>query len=159
MSLRYGRVERLSDGFSIDPRPYLAELPRLASVLPGGAYKFVADVDHYKFFSERSIKDLKVDRMELSDKFATIGISLCLGYNELPDVPRLMIEYQDVVSFSVDAKPGFSVRSGQAGKGVKRLGSILMDEVLPSSHGCVHVIELVNGTISVDCRDLEAVWS
>lgn len=159
MTLRYSRVERLQDGFAVDPRPYLDALPSFGSLLPEGARRFVTDADHYDFFSERSIKDLKIDRLELSDGFAVVGINLLLSYNELPDVPRLTIGYEEVLSLSVDVRPGFQVRSNWVVQGIKRLGGILTDEVLPDSRGCVHVIEMVHGTISITCRDLDAVWS
>lgn len=117
------------------------------------------DADHYDFFSERSIKDLRIDRLELSDGFAVVGINLHLSYNERPDVPRLRIGYEEVLGLSVDVRPGFQVRSNWIVQGIKRLGGILTDEVLPDSRGCVHVIEMIHGTISITCRDLDAVWS
>lgn len=159
MTLRYSRVEHLPDGFAVDPQPYLDVLPRLGALLPEGAYRFVTDADHYDFFSERSVKDLKIDRLELSDSFAAVGINLHLGYNELPDVPRLTIGYREVAHLSVDVRAGFQVRSDWVAQRIKRLGGVLTDEVLPDSLGCTHVIEMVHGTISITCRDLDAVWS
>ncbi|GLW97024.1 hypothetical protein Misp02_11110 [Microtetraspora sp. NBRC 16547] len=36
---------------------------------------------------------------------------------------------------------------------------VILDEVLPHPGGCTHEIAFRPGTISVTCRDLEAVWS
>src|ERR1044072_5051556 len=107
MAIRYSRVDRLPDGFLVDPRPYMELLPNLEGSLPGGAYSFVTDPEHYNFFSERSIKDLKIERLEVVDGFATLGITLDLSYNELPHAPRLSIKYRDVSNLSLDVTSGF----------------------------------------------------
>jgi hypothetical protein len=159
MTLQFSRVERLPDGFLVDPRPYIEILPQLKGSLPGGAYRFVSDAAHYDVFSERSIKDLKVERLELVDSFAVLGIELHLAYNQLPDVPSLTVRYSEVANLSVDVGSEFQIRQDWINEGTKRLGDVLTDEVLPDARGCIHVIELVHGTISITCKDLEATWS
>ncbi|WP_211588761.1 hypothetical protein [Allorhizocola rhizosphaerae] len=159
MTLQYSRVERLRDGFMVDPGPYLEILPELAGSLPPGAYRFVSDPEHYDFFSERAIKDLKIERLELVDAFAVLGVELRLAYNELPDVPRLTITYREVTNVSVDVRSGFQIREDWIVAGIKRLGDVLIDEVRPSPQGCVHVMEMVHGAVSITCKDLDAAWS
>lgn len=134
-------------------------LPNLEGSLPGGAYSFVTDPEHYNFFSERSIKDLKIERLEVVDSFAKLGITLDLAYNQLPNVPRLSIRYRDVSNLSIDVKSEFQMRADWINEGIKRMGDILTDEIHPNPHGCVHVIEMIHGVICVTCADLEAVWS
>jgi hypothetical protein len=159
MALKYSRVDRLSDGFLVDPRAYVEMLPGMNGSLPVGAYSFVSDPEHYNFFSERSIKDLKVERLQVVDGFAKLGVVLDLTYNRLPNVPRLSIQYRDVSNLSIDVRSKFQVRADWVNEGIKRMGDILTDEIHPDPHGCIHVIELIHGEISVTCADLEAVWS
>ncbi len=159
MAIQYSRIDRLPDGFMVDPQPYIEVLPSLASSLPGGAYSFVTDPEHYNFFSERSIKDLKIERLEMVDGFAKLGITLDLAYNQLSNVPRLTIKYRDVSNLSIDVKSEFQMRADWITEGIKRMGDILTDEVHPNLRGCVHVIEMIHGVISITCADLEAVWT
>lgn len=159
MELRYSRIDRLSDGFRVDSRPYVSALVDLRGSLPDGAYRFVSDPEHYDFYSERSVKDLKVERLTMVDSFAALGIKLDLAYNDLPNVPRLSIDYSDVFDLSIQVRSGYKARCDWIGAHTKRLGDILTDEVHPDEKGCVHVIEMIHGTLCVTCRDLEASWS
>jgi hypothetical protein len=159
MAIQFSRVDRLPDGFLIDPRPYIEMLPSLKESLPAGAYKFVADPEHYDFFSERSIKDLKIERLEMVDSYAVLGIALELAYNQLPNVPRLSIKYSNVSHVSIEVKSGFQIRPDWINIVTKRLGDVLTDEIHPDTSGCVHSIEMIHGAISIGCSDLEAVWS
>lgn len=158
MAIQFSRIDRLPDGFLVDPRPYIEILPSLRDSLPAGAYRFVTDPEHYDFFSERSIKDLKIERLELVDSLAVLRVTLDLAYNKLPNVPRLSINYSDVSSLSIEVKPGFQIRPDWIHVGIKRMGDILTDEIHPDAEGCRHVIEMIHGTICITCGDLDALW-
>ncbi|MEV0111989.1 hypothetical protein AB0H77_01855 [Streptomyces sp. NPDC050844] len=54
--------------FSIDAGAYLAALPGLKGVLPGGAWEFVSDAGHYSFSSDRCVKDLELAEVSLLDE-------------------------------------------------------------------------------------------
>jgi hypothetical protein len=159
MAIKFSRVDRLPDGFLVDPQPYIDMLPDLKESIPAGAYRFVTDPEHYDFFSERSIKDLKIERLEVVDSFAVLGITLELAYNQLPNIPQLSIKYSDVSNLSIDVRSGFQIRPDWINVGAKRLGDILTDEIHPDAGGCIHVIEMIHGVVAITCGDLEALWS
>jgi hypothetical protein len=157
--IEFSRVERLENGFLVDPRPYVDELPRLRESLPTGAFDFVSDPDHFDISTERSVKDLRIEKIEAVDGFALLGLTVELAYNQLPGVSRLSIAYTEVVGFSIDVTSSFSIPADWITADTKRLGSVLTDEVLPHPQGCRHEIAMIHGSLSVICRDLVATWS
>ncbi|MET9118923.1 hypothetical protein ABZX38_32660 [Streptomyces longwoodensis] len=39
------------------------------------------------------------------------------------------------------------------------LGAVILDEILPCRDGCSHEIACWDGTLTIVCRDLQAVWT
>ncbi|MET9362868.1 hypothetical protein ABZX93_18380 [Streptomyces sp. NPDC006632] len=60
--MKYAMVVWEDGGFSIDPRPYIDELPRLQAELPPGAWAFASDPGHYDMGhgNQRCVKNLQL---------------------------------------------------------------------------------------------------
>jgi hypothetical protein len=39
------------------------------------------------------------------------------------------------------------------------LGAVILDEILPYGDGCSHEIACWDGTLTIVCRDLQAIWA
>lgn len=152
--MRLIRIEPTEHGFFLDPTPYLDQLARLSAELPPGAAAFANDPGHYDFHSSRCPKDLKLDRMTLTDSTGKIDLELSfVGYR--PE-PLLVIGYTGVTDLRVEAIAGTEPR--QVWPETRRLGSVQLDEILPNEQGCSHEIKLINGTVTVISADLFAEW-
>ncbi|MEU3740494.1 hypothetical protein AB0E78_25955 [Streptomyces sp. NPDC032198] len=145
-------------GFRVDAQEYLAVLPTLREMLPGGAWAFVSDAGHYAFASERCVKDLELTNICLPTKTANSAdgsgaASLTFSPNRWKHTRGLRIEYADVTHFSIDY-----ARSIDWMESI----TVLLDEVLPygagGGAGITHEIELTDATIRVQCADLTATW-
>lgn len=134
-------------GFSVDPRPYVAELPSLREHMPAGAWDFASDEDHYEFGGVRCIKDLELAGISVStDKNDTLTIDF--APNKWKHDSGLHIEYHGVSHFSIN-------RGQPSGLPVD---TVLLDEILPAVAGCRHEIVCIERTILVECADLVATW-
>ncbi|MQY07361.1 hypothetical protein [Actinomadura macrotermitis] len=133
----------------IDPTGYLDRLPELAASLPPGARAFATDRDHYDFTAKRCVKDLKLSHI-ISEEQRDSGIELRFRHNCWKHDEDLTIRYEGVTGFGIELADG-SVW--------QRLGSVILDEVLPHEDGCAHEIAFWEGTLHVVCRDLTATWT
>ncbi|MFJ4581159.1 hypothetical protein [Streptomyces echinatus] len=137
-------------GFFVDPRAYLAELPRLRTALPPGARSFATDPGHYDIAgAARCVKDLELAGIHLTtDKSG--GLVLDFAPNRFKHDAGLRISYSGVTHFSVDY--GHCIDW-------MRADTVLLDEILPGEDGgCVHEIALTDASVTVRCADLRAVW-
>ncbi|MFF1358618.1 hypothetical protein [Streptomyces sp. NPDC058297] len=140
-----------SDGFYLDPRPYLAEIPKLRDQLPEGAWSFASDPAHYDMGrgNMRCVKDLELSGVQVAvDKSG--GLTLDFAPNQWRHDSGLRITYSGVTHFSIDYEHSIDWMS---------VDTVLLDEILPGEDGgCVHEIGLTDATVTVRCQDLEAVW-
>ncbi|MFG2113372.1 hypothetical protein ACGFRB_12170 [Streptomyces sp. NPDC048718] len=135
-------------GFTVDPHPYLDELPCLAPELPPGAWTFATDPDHYRFSSPRCVKDLGLAEVRVAaDKSGSLVVRFTP--NPWKHEDELEIRYTGVVHFSFDYAHALDWMDKD---------TFLLDELLPDPAGCRHEIALTDATLTVRCRDLEAVW-
>ncbi|MEU6662242.1 hypothetical protein [Streptomyces sp. NPDC046821] len=147
--MEFVKVEWDSSGVKLDPRAYLAELPRLEALLPPGAWAYVSDIEHYSPPLSRSVKDLELTGIDVAtDKSGSLTLSF--APNRWKHDRGLRIRYAGVSHFSID----YDAEADRM-----RVDTVLLDEVLPrESGGCLHEIELTGASIVVHCSDLEAVW-
>lgn len=138
-------------GFYLDPSPYLDELPKLRDELPFGARAFASDPAHYDMGrgNTRCVKDLELSGIHLAtDKSG--GLVLEFGPNQWKHDSGLRISYSGVRHFSIDYDHSIDWM---------QVDTVLLDEILPDEDGgCLHEIALTDASITVRCRDLEAVW-
>lgn len=144
--MRYIRVEFDRDGTYSDPGAYLERLPSIAAALPGGARAFATDPEHYNFGGRRCIKDLKPQRLRpVGD-----GLELQLKHNCWKHEEDLTIRYAGVQSVTLN--PPYDAE-------VARLHDVVLDEILPTDHGCTHEFTCLSGSLVIACEDLTATWS
>lgn len=138
-------------GFWLDPRDYLAELPKLREKLPPGAWKFASDPLHYDMGHGNShcVKDLELSGIQVAtDKSG--GLALEFVPNQWKHDSGLRISYSGVAHFSIDYKRSIDWVV---------VDTVLLDEILPDEGGgCTHEIALTDASITVHCQDLQAVW-
>ncbi|MFF8986625.1 hypothetical protein ACF08E_25035 [Streptomyces globisporus] len=131
----------------LDPARYVSHLPAISGDLPPGALAFATDPDHYDFRSRRCVKDLVLravrgaggEEMEVEFQHS------CWKHDE-----DLLIRYAGVSGFVIDP--------ADEDLGTD-LGAVVLDEILPHGAGCSHEIACREGTLTIFCRDLQAVWT
>ncbi|TCM51427.1 hypothetical protein EV648_101263 [Kribbella sp. VKM Ac-2568] len=69
--MKYVKVEFTRDGTYSDPRIYLRQLPTLATSLPAGARAFATDPEHYNYYGQRCVKDLKPQHLTAGEDNGT----------------------------------------------------------------------------------------
>lgn len=156
--MKYAVVTGTSTGFMIDATPYLKVLSELAPQLPPGARKFVSEEAHFEFMGAFAIKDLRFSRLVLTEVEYGGGLRLAISFapNRFKHDRGLVITYEDVLEFSVRSG---DERFADIERDLRNHpGDVLIDEVLPHAHGCVHEIALTVGVIRVLCADLHASW-
>lgn len=142
------RWELERGGYWLDPRGYEAVLADMAPSLPAGARAFASEPGHYNFRSDRCVKDLWFRSFEVADSGGVARLSF--GPNAAKHTVGLQLEYRAVVSvrFSRERSPD-----------VGWFGSVLLDELRPSSAGVAHEIAMTGGTLHVDAEDIQASWA
>jgi hypothetical protein len=154
--MKFVKVENTGTGFFLDPNPYLEHLEAVAGTLPPGARAYATDADHYDFYSERCVKDLKLVSISVADSAGIVSVDALFEFNEIAP-EKLRIRYTDVVDLRIGASPGVEFRYPPV-HGTRRLGDVQLDEVLPHESGCSHEIQMISGSITVVCADLTAEW-
>ncbi|MBO9521873.1 MAG: hypothetical protein J7518_10075 [Nocardioidaceae bacterium] len=134
-------------GYWLDPRGYLDVLPLLAESLGPGAASFATDPHHYDFHSERCVKDLWFQSIKALENAQRA--ELVLSPNASKHSRGLQIIYTSPVSVTVE-------HTGDPGVGW--LGSLLLDEILPTDKGASHELVFTGGTIRILAGDLSATW-
>ncbi|MEU0336376.1 hypothetical protein [Streptomyces sp. NPDC006193] len=138
-------------GFYVDPRPYLAELPKFRDRLPGGAKEFASDPAHYALGhgNSRCVKDLELIGIHVAtDKSGKMTLEF--APNQWKHDAGLRISYSGVTHFSIDYAHAIDWML---------VDTVLLDEILPDEGGgCVHEIALTDASITVRCEDLRAMW-
>ncbi|MFE2813421.1 hypothetical protein ACFXGG_23675 [Streptomyces nigra] len=131
----------------LDPSRYLEQLPSICGDLPPGAQSFATDTDHYDFRSRRCVKDLtlRAVRGAGGEEMEVEFQHNCWKHDQ-----DLLIRYAGVSSFIID--PADEDRGTD-------LGAVILDEILPYRDGCSHEIACWDGTLTVVCRDLQAIWT
>lgn len=145
-------MEPLEDRYEyhLDPKAYLAALPRLAGELPPGAAAFATDPGHYDFRDPRCVKDLELGGATLADEQGEVSLELLLTPNEWKHESGLRLRYTRIESFHVDTTESDGT--------LPRLGDLQRDEVLPHPSGLTHEIAFTSGTVHVVAADLVAAW-
>ncbi|WP_158839746.1 hypothetical protein [Saccharothrix deserti] len=95
-------VEATGTGNFLDPTAYLDLLPTSAGALPPGAREFATDPDHYDFYSQRCVKDLKPDALLRGETAGERWLQLGFRHNCWKHEEDLTIRYVGVSSFSLD---------------------------------------------------------
>lgn len=134
----------------IDPQDYLNRLPELSAALPQGAAAYAAEPGHYDFGSVRCVHDLKLSRISSGEDGDSAWMQLELRHNCWKHEEDLTIRYADVARFTMQTTSDMPRAT--------RLGEVILDEVLPDSHGCTHEIAFHTGTLTIVCADLIATW-
>jgi hypothetical protein len=150
--MRYVRAgfDPETKSFVHDPRPYLAVLPELLAELPPGAAAFAGQEGRYERRDRRTVTNLLLGTVQLTDD-VTLGLEARLEPHFATHDGGLTIGYEGVVGFTVETDEEESP-SG------KRLGYLLLDEILPDPRGCRHEIAFAFGTVTVVSADLRARW-
>ncbi|MEU5941882.1 hypothetical protein ABZ807_22460 [Micromonospora sp. NPDC047548] len=143
-------MERARDGIALDPTPYLRRLPSLADSLPAGARRFATDPDHYDFFGQRCVKDLKPARLTSGEAGGIRWVELQLRHNCWKHEEDLTIRYSGVQSLTIEP--------ADDGLDVAQLRDVMLDEVLPHELGCRHEVVCLAGSLTVTSQDLAATW-
>jgi hypothetical protein len=133
-----------------DPTAYMERLPTFADELPGGARAYATAAGHYNYFGKRCVKDLALERVVFGDASGEIWLEIGFRHNCWKHDEDLAIRYWGVSSFALD--------STAAAPNWTRLGSVILDEVLPAPRGCSHEIACLAGSLTIICRDLTATW-
>lgn len=154
--MRFVKIERTQDGFSLDPSAYLAFLNEHAGSLPSGAAAFACDPQHYDFYGTRCVKDLRLASMSIVDGHGVLSMELSFAPNTFKHDSGLKIRYLNLLNVSVDASP--SVKLKESWPETRRLGDVQLDEVLAHEEGCSHEIRMTGGTILVVSADFVAEW-
>jgi hypothetical protein len=136
--------------FVHDPRPYQALLPGLLAELPPGAAEFAGQDGRYDRRDRRTVTNLLLGTMRLDDD-VRLGLEARFEPHFATHDGGLTIRYRDVRTFAVTVDDEMSPFD-------KRLGHLLLDEVLPHEHGCSHEIAFELGSVTVVCGDLQARW-
>ena len=79
--MEYVKVEFTRDGTYSDPRIYLQQLPTLATSLPAGARAFATDPEHYNYYGQQCVKDLKPQHLTAGEDNGTSWLELRLRHN------------------------------------------------------------------------------
>ena len=141
-------VEWAGDGYWLDPRPFLDALPVLRDRLPIGARRFVDAPKHYDFSSDECVKDLWFESLTVNDADSVATVSF--QPNTFKHPVGLTITYSGIRELVI---------SRPEEPGVGWLGSVLLDELLPTSGGGVsHELALTGGTLRIEAADLHATW-
>jgi hypothetical protein len=156
--MRFVRVEERDEprGYFLSATEYREQLPRLQAELPPGAWAFASNADHYDFYSERCVKDLKLLALTTSEDSDGLSVVARFGFNDFAP-EQLVIRYSAVSVLSVNVDI-VDATGGSSGDVVRQLGPLQLDEVLPHACGCEHEIKLIGGGIHVVCADLNASW-
>jgi hypothetical protein len=131
----------------LDPSRYLKQLPSIAGDLPPGARSFATDTGHYDFRSSRCVKDLTLRAVRGTGEEE---VEVEFQHNCWKHDQDLLIRYSGVSSLTVD--PADEDRGTD-------LGAVILDEILPYGDGCSHEIACWDGTLTIVCRDLQAIWA
>ncbi|MFF8925659.1 hypothetical protein ACF1AO_00150 [Streptomyces longwoodensis] len=131
----------------LDPSRYLERLPSISGDLPPGARSFATDRDHYDFRSSRCVKDLTLQAVRGAGSDV---VEVEFRHNCWKHDQDLLIRYAGVSRFVIDPV--------EEDRGTD-LGAVVLDEILPHRGGCSHEIACWGGTLTVVCRDLQAVWT
>lgn len=134
----------------IDPSAYLDQLPAMQGDLPPGAWSFASDPDHYNFYSPRCVKDLTIGSISLVDT-GEISLMVHLQPNDWKHETGLELSYENVASMSIET-------ADTAPLGTERLGSLILDEVLPVRQGARHELAFTGGNLLIVSADLVATW-
>lgn len=148
--MKYVRIPSTSaeKDTAIDPGPYLEMLAQLTASLPTGARAFASDPGHYDFFGQRCVKDLKLHDVTFGEQTAIV---IMFQHNCWKHEEDLTIRYTGVHRVTVSL--------GMQSNWRRLHPEVILDEVLPHSHGCSHEIAMHGGTIHIICRDLTATWT
>ncbi|MCA0331950.1 MAG: hypothetical protein LCI03_18925 [Actinobacteria bacterium] len=145
--MRYVVVRWESNGYWLDPRPYLATLPDIGAQLPPGARAFALDPSHFDFYAHRCVKDLRFQSLLLDGSGTRLLLTLAPNISKHHE--GLLVEYDGVVE----------VRASRTSPEESGLGSVLLDELLPTATGGVqHEVALTGGSLLIECSDLTASW-
>ncbi|MFF7840906.1 hypothetical protein ACFZC6_19070 [Streptomyces ossamyceticus] len=130
----------------LDPTSYLDHLPSIAGELPPGARAFATDPAHYDFRGLRCVKDLELRHLRVT---GTDGDALEARFlhNCWKHDADLVIRYTGVARWTTTTPAA------------EDLSTLILDEVLPHPRGCRHEAAFRDGTLTVVCRDLDAVWT
>ncbi|WP_435610961.1 hypothetical protein [Streptomyces sp. C10-9-1] len=131
----------------MDPARYLSHLLSISGDLPPGARAFTTDPDHYDLRSRRCVKDLtlRAVRGTGSEEMEVEFRHNCWKHDQ-----DLLIRYAGVSDVIID--PVGEDRGAD-------LGTVILDEILPHRDGCSHEIACWDGTLTVVCRDFQAIWT
>ena len=160
MLMQFVRVESgqgTCSATALDPGPYLEVLDDLLPQLPDGARAFASDADHYDFSASRCVKDLTVSAISLREAGqAQIGAVIEFEPNRFKHGGPLTVVYYDVQNFTMEVDEMNSTT--RIWPESRRLGSVQLDEIVPTALGCRHEIRMTGGVIIIDCVDLRATW-
>lgn len=146
--MRFVNIEAIDGGNSINPLAYLDRLADLAPRLPSGARAFATDPDHYDFYGERCVKDLKIETMRFGADDDGSTFEIHFRHNCWKHEEDLRITYRGLVNLSLVPDP-----DEKWGRQI-----VVLDEILPHRDGCSHEIACHAGTLTIVCGDLDAVW-
>lgn len=151
--MRLIEIRRTDEGFYIDPSRYLNQLGEISAQLPPGAAAFARDPGHYEF-RDRCMKDLHPTSVSIEMGSGSSTSTFIYSTPGKVRRPMLCIQYRDISDIRIRSHEGTEA----AGRETKKLGSVLLDELLPAEYGCTHEIICIFGSIFVSCADLEFQW-
>lgn len=133
----------------IDATGYSDYLLEIKDALPKGAYQFASDKNHYDF-GAYCTHDLKFYSFEIKDN-TEINAILQLKKNKFKHDKDLIISYMNCRDISIRLDDDIKESC---------LDDIVIDEITMDnlSGYVIHEIRFISGTLSIKCKDLEAVW-
>jgi hypothetical protein len=132
----------------LDPGPYLELLPALSTSLPPGARTFATDPCHYDFVGRRCVKDLTLHQATFLHEGQ--ALDLHLRHNCWKHEEDLVIRYAGVTAVRISTPNEPSTWD--------KLGTLILDEILPHDQGCSHEMAFRPGSVIVTCNDITATW-
>jgi hypothetical protein len=118
--------------------------------MPAGAAEFALQDGHYDFSSPRCVKDLALAGVSAAPSGQS-DLEIAFDPNEWKHESGLIVKYTTVRRLDISV--------GDPASGLRGIGIVQLDEILPLDNGCSHRIAFTGGEIYIECADLRANWT
>ncbi|MFF3910258.1 hypothetical protein ACFYZJ_30830 [Streptomyces sp. NPDC001848] len=98
--LEFVNIQKTETGYLLDPSAYLEMLPEIFSHLPEGARRFASDPEHYDFYREHCVKDLRPYLISAEERPKELSLHIIFHWNDFSQ-EILRVCYQGVKGFEI----------------------------------------------------------